>query len=126
MHPSLSSQDFLLSKAVEESKRSFDVQSEEEEELEELSPPSYLVNSPATSEIGCIESISELEKKECLPNGNQDASTHPSPSSQDFLFLKAVEESYEGLNWQTEEEDELTPPSFLNSPSTSELNMLER
>ena len=40
MHPSLSSQDFPLSKAVEESKRSFDVQSEEEEELEELSPPS--------------------------------------------------------------------------------------
>ena len=102
------------------------MQSEEEEELEELTPPSYLVNSPATSEIGCIGGSSELENGESMPNCNQDAPTHPSPSSQDFLFLKAVEELCEEPNWQTEEEDELTPPSFLNSPSTSELNMLER
>lgn len=125
-HPTPSSQDILFFKAVEVSRRSFDWQSQEEEELVEPSPPSYLVNSPTSSEIGYIRSSSEPENEESLPNCNQDAPTHPSPSSEDFLFLKAVEESYEGLNWQTEEEDELTPPSFLNSPSTSELHMLER
>jgi len=125
-HPTPSSQDILFFKAVEVSRRSFDWQSQEEEELVEPSPPSYLVNSPTSSEIGYIRSSSEPENEESLPNCNQDAPTHPSPSSEDFPFLKAVEESYEGLNWQTEEEDELTPPSFLNSPSTSELHMLER
>ena len=89
----------------------------EEEELEELSPPSYLLNSPNTSELGSLADSPEMEQGESLslPNPNQDAI---------FLSSKSIEG--EMVDWQTEEEDELTPPSLQNSPTTSELNRLQR
>ena len=122
IHPSPCSQDFLFFKAIEESKGSFELQAgeeeeEEEEELEKLSPPSYLFNSPNTSELGSIGGNPEMERGESpsLPTSNQDVLS---------LSSKSIEG--EMVNWQTEEENELTPPSFQNSPTTSELDGLQR
>lgn len=117
-HPSPCSQDFLFFKAIEKSKRSFDLQAgeEEEEELKELSPPSYLINSPNTSKLGSLGGSPERKHGE---------SPRLSNSSQDVLFLSFKSIESEMMNRPTEK-DELTPPSLQNSPTTSELCRLQR
>jgi len=118
LDPNVCSQDAPSFKPTEVPRREqLQAGEEEEEELEELSPPSYLLNSPNTSELGSLADSPEMEQGESLslPNPNQDAI---------FLSSKSIEG--EMVNWQTEEEDELTPPSLQNSPTTSELNRLQR
>jgi len=83
--------------------------------------------SEASSDVCHHNRSSDQEQVQSggLVNSYRELPIHPSPRSQDFLFFKAVEEAYEEADWKTDEEDELTPPSFLNSPSTSELHRME-